>query len=954
MKRLGAVLAAIAVILSIIPQISANETVIEKINNAASVQELRTVTEENGEALGINISSLKNMAAVYNELFELILGGTVFDGESFTESFNTAVSKYVELKTIDTSDYASVYLIDDNSELAKKVIVNQQGYTKSNGQYASSIQLNVRFSSYMTGYDVSGITDTENISDIYLTYRISNGGNGNGSGKHYIYAVAEDEFPYITEPGEYGDETENMFSNWKSYLTANAVNENTAHTFTDTKSMTSGSYKDADVTAVTLEKLLEGKSTIVYYTSQGENWDNLCFTTSEQPTLNIRYDLTKCFFAEAEKVIYEALEYADDGAINSSNCETVEALINESEMLLARVDESDEKTELESALGSLIEKYNIFNIGYRRASLLGGFSGGWYGNRELTEAADITENASDFVLNGSAYRRMNFGYNKGSGRDYYFSFVLPDTSGEVVFYIGNASVRVGSSSIELKLDEKTTQTEIERKDNTKLRVRISDGNIFAETETIGKNDQRDINQISIEDDISDFDIIGFEAKEEAEILGFVKEEYPIGYGDAERNTFDEIAILLAEGKNTEAVEAYYSVENTLNALVDCIIRDKLEAYRKEIYANIYDIIERENIRKASEAVSTAESSLLYKDYLNAAALAEVVNYAEEKAELKALLTALKERIDNLTPYVQTVTVSGNWKTGAVLTGEAVIQDDCGNGAEAIYDWIYRDGVIASGKSFTVPAAYAGRMVCLRVTPCNIAGTKGNPVCSIDIRIESTGGSGSSSGGRSGGGGNPVVRVVAEVPQEANVEEDKKEEDKVIFKDLDDKHWAKNDIIEIYNAGIIAGKGDNMFMPEENITRAEFTAMLVRVLGISADKYSAPFEDVTAADWYSKVIQAAYDNGIVSGNDGKFNPNAYITREEMAVMLVKSVQTVLPQSDSGTNPFKDDMSQWSEEYVIKAYNCGLISGTDKYTFSAFSKATRAQAAVVMKRLFNMIK
>ena len=79
----------------------------------------------------------------------------------------------------------------------------------------------------------------------------------------------------------------------------------------------------------------------------------------------------------------------------------------------------------------------------------------------------------------------------------------------------------------------------------------------------------------------------------------------------------------------------------------------------------------------------------------------------------------------------------------------------------------------------------------------------------------------------------------------------------------------------------AGYYTDEFFPENDITRAEFIKILVTAVGISEAEYNNEFTDVASDAWYAGYVKAALENNIASGFDGKFNPDANITREEMA-------------------------------------------------------------------------
>lgn len=83
--------------------------------------------------------------------------------------------------------------------------------------------------------------------------------------------------------------------------------------------------------------------------------------------------------------------------------------------------------------------------------------------------------------------------------------------------------------------------------------------------------------------------------------------------------------------------------------------------------------------------------------------------------------------------------------------------------------------------------------------------------------------------------------------------------------------------------IINGTGDGLFSPDQDITRAEFAAIIVRGLGLKFEEGVTPFSDVKKTDWYSSVIHTAYKHQLINGfEDGTFRPDDKITREQAMV------------------------------------------------------------------------
>ncbi|PZD94020.1 phosphoesterase [Paenibacillus sambharensis] len=102
------------------------------------------------------------------------------------------------------------------------------------------------------------------------------------------------------------------------------------------------------------------------------------------------------------------------------------------------------------------------------------------------------------------------------------------------------------------------------------------------------------------------------------------------------------------------------------------------------------------------------------------------------------------------------------------------------------------------------------------------------------------------------------------------------------------HWAASNIIYLAARGIVSGSGDGKFSPNANITRAEFAKMLAGLVSADISKYSSSaFTDVKAGDWFMPYVAWAAENEIVKGGaNNQFRPYDRISREEMCVMLAR--------------------------------------------------------------------
>ncbi|USB32854.1 SwmB domain-containing protein [Paenibacillus sp. YPG26] len=182
----------------------------------------------------------------------------------------------------------------------------------------------------------------------------------------------------------------------------------------------------------------------------------------------------------------------------------------------------------------------------------------------------------------------------------------------------------------------------------------------------------------------------------------------------------------------------------------------------------------------------------------------------------------------------------------------------------------------------------------------------------------------------------------------------------LFSDLN-THWARNDVNELASKLIIDGRSPNLFQPNQSITRSEFAVYIAKGLGLTPVVSSnSQFRDVSPASSSAAYINAAAKAGIITGNtDGTFQPGSPITREQMAIMMVRALSSTGYNVILGTTPsqtlrvFKDSKKITYQDFVAKAYQEGIIQGTSTTTFEPKGNATRAQAAVMLKRVLTKL-
>lgn len=186
-----------------------------------------------------------------------------------------------------------------------------------------------------------------------------------------------------------------------------------------------------------------------------------------------------------------------------------------------------------------------------------------------------------------------------------------------------------------------------------------------------------------------------------------------------------------------------------------------------------------------------------------------------------------------------------------------------------------------------------------------------------------------------------------------------------FTDVPESNWASPFISRASSYGFVSGTGDGKYSPQSSVTRAQFIAMVMNVIG-AEHSASAPstYSDVKPGDWYYDVVVAAKEKGILNYLDvAAFTPNQQLTREEMSAILsgVLTAESITPVSTKAqiSSAFGDAaiISNAFRESVQRVYDIGLMGGKGQGRFDPKGLTTRAEAAAVqlkvMEALFDIL-
>lgn len=169
-----------------------------------------------------------------------------------------------------------------------------------------------------------------------------------------------------------------------------------------------------------------------------------------------------------------------------------------------------------------------------------------------------------------------------------------------------------------------------------------------------------------------------------------------------------------------------------------------------------------------------------------------------------------------------------------------------------------------------------------------------------------------------------------------------------FNDIEN-HWAENDILSVYNKDWMRGISSTQFGPYDKLTRAQAAVTIVRALDIDLISSASNFTDVKDSHWAKTEIETAYHNNIINGKGNDiFDPDNIITRQEMAQMLSNIIDIDLPDIIEENGFIDIDEDDWSYEAIIRMNRYGIFKGFNDNTFRPEEKVTRAQMASILNR------
>lgn len=175
-----------------------------------------------------------------------------------------------------------------------------------------------------------------------------------------------------------------------------------------------------------------------------------------------------------------------------------------------------------------------------------------------------------------------------------------------------------------------------------------------------------------------------------------------------------------------------------------------------------------------------------------------------------------------------------------------------------------------------------------------------------------------------------------------------------FQDVPDGHWATDSIRRSVSLGFLQGQSATRFGVGEEMTRAAFAEVLCRFYGWKTSGVkTASFQDVPAEARYAGAVETLLARGVLTKQRPDFRPDSPLTREDLAVMLVRSMgySALAGLAQELPTSFQDVHTNGG--YIALAYNLGLMNGTSAGVFSPSRAAPREEVAVTLVRLYDKL-
>ena len=179
-----------------------------------------------------------------------------------------------------------------------------------------------------------------------------------------------------------------------------------------------------------------------------------------------------------------------------------------------------------------------------------------------------------------------------------------------------------------------------------------------------------------------------------------------------------------------------------------------------------------------------------------------------------------------------------------------------------------------------------------------------------------------------------------------------------FADVPVDHWAATFIETLASNGVTAGCGNGNYCPDSSVTRAQMAVFLER--GMKGSNYRPPaatggvFLDIAAGDFAASFIEQLAADGITAGcGNNNYCPDATVTRDQMAVFLLRAKYGSSHSPPAATGVFADvPANHWAASWIEQLAAEGITAGCGGGNYCPGTEVTRDQMAVFLVRVFAL--
>lgn len=446
---------------------------------------------------------------------------------------------------------------------------------------------------------------------------------------------------------------------------------------------------------------------------------------------------------------------------------------------------------------------------------------------------------------------------------------------------------------------------------------------------------------------------GLDAEPEATIKVFLDTNYEKSIVDlTEYNLLSDDILPLVNSKIAELSIAtgYDEITNENEAAAIAAIQEK-ETYFKTEFESIMKTALLADVKegwaaKAEEALGDGTFDAHFYDEATAQNLVlNVANVAPyHKKEVKTVTTLDLEAYKTAFDRATVLYVEGNGDYTALKT---------------VFMYYVNKGVITPSSMTKINSLVASGndsqlwkdLLLEENTDCTVLAANAVRIASAIPNVSTPQGGGGGAGGGMSSTDKPVTpgpsmgSAVVENESGTNVD---------TFNDIGNILWAKESIEALTKLGVISGRGDGSFAPDDSVKREEFIKMLVLAFQLYADDASSDFSDVDKSRWSYTYISSAYRLELIQGSGADFNPDAGITREDMAVIVYRLFLLLDTQVSGEAMKFSDgaQVSEYARDAVSALSGAGIINGMGDGTFAPKATVTRAQSAKIVYELLRL--